>query len=203
MDNDNIRITNVLTRVQKKQVARLYYEAFTKKFHALWIFTKDRSKAAEVLFESLRYNNGLYAVKEERVLGFIGLEKGADYFSPLYYSSFCKVFSPIDALWRYLAYQIYRLFHRPAAKDVLHIDPIVVSEQARSKGIGSSLLSRTFELAKKIGRKQVVLEVVDTNPQAKKLYERHGFRVVKEENTGLLTKRAGFKKVYYMVKDIS
>jgi ribosomal protein S18 acetylase RimI-like enzyme len=53
-----------------------------------------------------------------------------------------------------------------------------------------------------LGKEKMTLEVVDTNPEAKKLYERKGFVVTKIENIAFLTIRAGFRKVIHMRKVI-
>lgn len=202
MDMKNLRITNTLNEKQKREVARLYYQAFPKKFSSLWLFTKNESQAVRVLAKSLRYKSGLYALSEDTVLGFIGLEKGNGFYAPLRYSSFREAFNIFSAGWRYAAYCIYRLFHGDMGSRTIHIDPIVVARHTRGMGIGSGLLKATFEYAKKLGKRKVVLEVVDTNPMARRLYEKHGFRVVKAEHLSLLTRRAGFDKLYHMVKDL-
>lgn len=202
MDANTITITNILTPNQKKQAARLYFKAFPKKFHFLWIFTKDERRGAKVLTRSLKFYNGFYALWGDRVMGFIGLEKGDDYYAPLSFQSLRSAFPRFSALWRFIAYKIYRLVHGETSTDVIHIDPLVVAEQSRGLGIGSALLDKTFEHARKLGKKKVILEVVDTNPLAKKLYERKGFQVVKKEYLGLLTKRAGFQALYHMEKEV-
>lgn len=202
MDINSLTITNSLTPSQKKETARLFFKAFPKKFHTLWVFTKDEKRAVKVLSRSIRFKSGFYALSGDRVLGFIGLEKGTGYYAPISFQSLRSAFSGFSSLWRYLAYFVMRLIHGETDPDVIHIDPLVVSEQARGLGIGSSLLNKTFEYAKFSGKKKVILEVVDTNPLAKKLYERMGFRVVKEENLSLFTKRAGFQIFYHMEKDI-
>jgi ribosomal protein S18 acetylase RimI-like enzyme len=202
MDINSLTITNILTPRQKKETARLFFKAFPKKFNTLWVFPKDEKRAVKVLSRSIRYKSGFYALSGDRVLGFIGLEKGTGYYAPISFQSLRSAFSVFSSLWRYVAYLFFRLLHGETDSDVIHIDPLVVSEQARGLGIGSSLLNKTFKYAKYLGKKKVILEVVDTNPLAKKLYERQGFRVVKEEDLSLFTKRAGFQILYYMEKDI-
>lgn len=200
MPIEKINITNSIHEVQKIEVAKMYYHAFIKKFSSLWLFAKNEAQAVTVLRQSLRYENGLYVLSNNRVLGFVGLEKGDSFFAPLKYSAFLEAFGFLSATWRYVAYGIYRLFHGDIKNDAVHIDPIVVSSDARGMGIGTKLFEAAFELTKRLNRKKVILEVVDTNPKAKKLYERLGFQVVKEENTALLTKNAGFEKVFHMEK---
>lgn len=61
-----------------------------------------------------------------------------------------------------------------------YLDTISVSEKFRGKGIGSKLLEALPMLAEKANRATIGLSVDQQNPQAKKLYERHGFKVVEE-----------------------
>lgn len=61
-----------------------------------------------------------------------------------------------------------------------YLDTISVSEKFRGKGIGSKLLEALPMLAEKANRTIIGLSVDQQNPQAKKLYERHGFEVVEE-----------------------
>ncbi|MNW44917.1 Acetyltransferase (GNAT) family protein [compost metagenome] len=200
MSAENIIITNKIKEEQKHEVAKLYFQAFLKKFIYLWVLTCNEEKATIVLRRSIQYEKGLYAINNNKLVGFVGLEKGDGYFAPLTFSSFSEAFGFIGATWRFTAYGIYRLFHGGMKKDVVHIDPIVVSSEARGLGIGTKLLDAVFEYSKRLNKNRVVLEVVDTNPKAKKLYERMGFQVVNEENISFLTQRAGFKYIINMEK---
>lgn len=192
--------TNSINESQKNEVAKMYYQAFSKKFSSLWIFTKDEKEAINVLVKSIRYENGIYVLEDHKVLGFAGLEKGDGYFAPLNYKSFSDTFNLFGASWRYVAYKIYRIFHGKIKGEVIHIDPIVVSSHVRGKGIGTRILKRIFQMAKELKKNKIVLEVVDTNQEAKKLYKRIGFKVVKEAKFSLLTRNAGFDKVFQMEK---
>lgn len=199
MENLEIKVINQLSEDQKKQVARMYYNAFVPKFTTLWMFSANVEEAEKVLERSIEYNSGFYAIDEnDDVLGFVGVENGEQYFTSLSYRAFRAAYSVFGSLWRSAAYRIYRMFHGGNGRKVLHIDPIVVSEKATGRGIGSKLLDVVLSEAKKIGLPKVILEVVDTNQKAKKLYERLGFRVYKTENLGVLTESAGFSKVYCM-----
>lgn len=59
-----------------------------------------------------------------------------------------------------------------------YLDSISVAEEFRGQGIGSELLQALPKLAEKANRKVIGLSVDEKNPKAKKLYERHGFKVV-------------------------
>lgn len=200
MSTLQVEIVNLLDEAQKREVATLYVQAFSLKLSSLWLFTTSEKEAVTVLCQSLCYDNGLYALLEGRVVGFVGLEKGDGFFAPLHYKTLKQSFGLIGGAWRYAAYRIYRLFHGDIPRHAVHIDPIVVSGEARGLGIGTKLFEAAYTWAERARRRSIVLEVVDTNPQAKKLYERLGFQTFKEQHTGFLTQNAGFTKVFHMEK---
>jgi len=197
-----ITITSTLSRHQQREVAEIYYDSFKIKFSKLWLFTNNKGLAIEVLSQSIDFNNGLYAIKDNEVIGFIGLETVGSIYTNLRFSSLIKAFGLIGGLWRTAGYLIYRAFQGRIGEDEMHIDPIAVSEKARGLGVGTKLLDASLVLAKSLGKKKMTLEVVDTNPEAKKLYERKEFVVTKIEKTGFLTSLAGFTKVFHMRKVI-
>ena len=61
--------------------------------------------------------------------------------------------------------------HRPKA-DELYVDGIAVSPDARGLGIGTRLLHETAAIARTNGKEFVRLDVIDTTPRARALYER-------------------------------
>lgn len=65
-------------------------------------------------------------------------------------------------------------------KNVLHLANFGVSAQKRSAGIGSVLLKHAASHASQHGFKGVSLDVSAQNPRGQALYERTGFKVVRE-----------------------
>lgn len=58
-----------------------------------------------------------------------------------------------------------------------HVEP-----NYRGKGIGSSLIEKVERLAKKDGKKRLVLEAKAKNIRAIKLYKSHGFEIIGKKN---------------------
>lgn len=200
MSTLQVEIVDRLDEEQKREVARLFYQAFTLKFSGIWIFSREEQKVVDVLSRCLRYDNALYAVYEGRVVGFAGLETGDGFFMRLNYRALRQTFGLFGGAWRFAAYGVFRLFHGSTPSNAVHIDPLVVSAEARGLGVGTRLLEAVFVWSKETDRSKVMLEVVDTNPLAKKLYERVGFRTFKVQNTRLFSAQAGFHKVLHMEK---
>ena len=71
---------------------------------------------------------------------------------------------------------------RPPAGE-LRIDGIAVRGDRRGAGIGSLLLREAAGRARAVGIEVIRLEVVDTNPRARSLYEREGYVAVRTEHT--------------------
>lgn len=179
----------------------MVYLAFPDKHKNMWIYNKSEEEALRFLQEGLDFRQAIYSVRDKEILGVIGLNMGgAQKFFRFQLAAFLRVFGPLGGLWRYAKYSAELMFHMPLSKHAVKIDPIVVSEKARGMGIGSRLLESVYQYAEKKRLKAVVLEVVNTNPKAKKLYERQGFMTVKTLKSGWFTKKAGFSELYYMRK---
>lgn len=63
--------------------------------------------------------------------------------------------------------------------DQAELGDIAVAEEWRGHGIGARLLASVFDLARERGVRELYLEVRVSNRGARRLYERHGFRVVR------------------------
>jgi len=61
--------------------------------------------------------------------------------------------------------------------DEIHINNVAVLPALRGRGIGTRLLQRVFEEARRLGARRATLEVRRSNEGARRLYERLGFKV--------------------------
>ena len=61
--------------------------------------------------------------------------------------------------------------------DEVHINNIAVRPELRGRGFGSALLARVLEEGRAAGAPRATLEVRRSNGDARRLYERFGFRV--------------------------
>ncbi len=110
-------------------------------------------------------------------------------------------FGLAGGLWRWLWFRLGQYFVHPAA-DALRVDGIAVSATARGLGVGTQLMAALAAHARAAGLRAVELEVVDTNPDAQRLYERLGFVVLKEARYGRLTAAGGFTGATYMRQEL-
>lgn len=79
--------------------------------------------------------------------------------------------------------------------DQIYIESVTTSEDARGKGVATSLMNFLFD---SLNGKEFVLEVVDTNANAIRLYEKLGFVLFKRKKAGFLDKKGGFNERLYM-----
>lgn len=102
----------------------------------------------------------------------------------------------LGALWRLIP---LAMLERNAPDDTLQMDGICVAKHARGKGVGTVLFNTLFQFARDTGFSKVTLDVINTNPRARALYERLGFEAVGQETTGPLRPLLGFDSATKMV----
>ena len=96
---------------------------------------------------------------------------------------------PAAGLW---AAMVFSLYDRKAQESELLMDGIVVDQEMRGKGIGTKLLEKLKHYARENGFSSIRLDVIDTNPAARRLYERQGFVTKRTERFGYLRWLLGF-----------
>ena len=115
-------------------------------------------------------------------------------------SDLAAVYGWFGALWRGV---ILSLLERDLEDDVLLMDGIAVSEAARGQGIGTKLLNAIFAEAERRDKKRIRLDVIDTNPRARALYERLGFIQTDTEHLGPLRYLFGFSSAARMERAVA
>lgn len=116
------------------------------------------------------------------------------------FSDLAAVYGWFGALPRGL---VVSLLERPCEPGVLLMDGIFVSPEARGLGVGRALLVAVQQAASKDGLQNVRLDVIDTNPRARALYEREGFVAGSVRSLGVLGPVFGFSNATEMTKPIT
>ena len=116
-------------------------------------------------------------------------------------SAFARQYGWLRGLFKVLF--LYFYFAERPSKGELTIESIVVRPAMRGKGFGTRLLEAVFDFALAKGFGSVRLQVVDTNPDARRLYERMGFVATKTRRHPYLRRMMGFSAVTTMVKELS
>lgn len=180
----------------RQQIAWIVKDAFWEKM--AWFFGKvTEEEAGNLLMESITYDKGFYYKDDDRVLGSVLLsDKEVQHLQ--FEGSAQKKMGHFRVVLMNLFFGI-----NTRKKDVLVLQMIAVSQEARGRGIGKRLLSHLYAYATCRGYKAIVLDVIDSNHGAKSLYEREGFKVERYHRTKFLTRDMGFDGVYVMRKRLS
>ncbi len=175
MDNldGQIEIKLGIPEELRQQAAIICYEGFPQ---IKWLFGSQQ-KAVTVFEPSFNTELGLTAQIQGQLVGFVGLKYENRPFFRFDRSHFIRELGLLRGLLAFLVLNNISLA-KPLA-DEMHIAVLVVDASMRGKGIGSLLMQAAFEIAQQNRCTAVVLDVANTNPDARRLYERLGFKAVR------------------------
>jgi ribosomal protein S18 acetylase RimI-like enzyme len=188
----NFVITDKVSDRQMDSAIDVFYYAFKRKIRTL---IKSEKKAKAIYKKAINHDRVLYTLVGDKVVGVIGLHYGGRNFMEFKYNDLRQQFNPFTSFFIWF---FYKIVSPRATDDVLRIDSVAVDKNSRSMGIGTALIKKVFEMAREKKFNEVILEVVDTNPRAKELYERLGFKEKKLVKYYFLAKPAGFSAEYIM-----
>ena len=179
---------------ERDTVAALYWEAFSAKLRVV-LGPTDRA----IAFISQHLDPGFALVArgtDGQVMGIAGFktDKGALIGGDL--KGLARHYGWFSLLWRA---PLLNLVERDLADDVLLMDGICVAQDARGMGLGTALLSAIKAHAAQLGLHAVRLDVIDTNPRARALYEREGFAAIGTEELGPFRFFFGFSTSTQMI----
>jgi ribosomal protein S18 acetylase RimI-like enzyme len=191
------RISLGLPANLRREAAVIYWQAFGAKLGRV---LGPEPKALVFLERALRAEFCMAATSEDgQLLGMAGFKTRRGSFAGGTSQDMRAVYGRIGAAWR-LA--LLWLLERDTEKRRFLLDGICVTTEARGQGVGSALLDAICAEALSRGYSAVRLDVVDTNPRARALYERMGFQAVDTVRIGALRHVFGFAAAVTMVKPI-
>lgn len=170
----------------------LYDEAFGPK---LSVAVRSGEKRIALLEESMVPAFALAALAGDELAGVAGFQTPEGSFTgglvsgSAAYKNLVSQLGYLKASW---AAAIFSLYERKAKPGELLMDGIAVRSDFRGQGIGGRMLDDIAGYARENGYGRVRLDVIDTNPGARKLYERKGFQAVKTDNFPYLRWLLGF-----------
>ncbi|GAA3381724.1 GNAT family N-acetyltransferase [Cryptosporangium minutisporangium] len=173
-------------------VAALYWEAFGRKLGPA-LDPPDAGRA--FIAAHLNPDRGVTAIADGTVVGVAGYQLGG---RALTGGGAADVLSAYGVLRGLRRLAILALFERTPEPGELVMDGIAVDAQHRGNGIGSRLLTEITAIAAENACRRIRLDVIDTNPGARVLYERHGFVAKRTEQTPYLRRLLGFGAVTTM-----
>jgi ribosomal protein S18 acetylase RimI-like enzyme len=141
-----------------------------------WLFG-SKQKAIAVLEHSFDSELGVIAQLQGQLVGFVGLKYENRPFLKFERSHCIRELGLLRGLLAFLI--LNNISPTKPLSDEVYIAVLVVDASMRGKGIGSLLMQAAFDIAQKNQCTAVVLDVANTNPDARRLYERLGFKLVR------------------------
>ncbi|WP_432137892.1 MULTISPECIES: N-acetyltransferase family protein [unclassified Streptomyces] len=184
-------------RGEEERVSALYWEAFGRKLAPA---LDPPAVGRRFIANHLHHDRGIVALDGERVVGVAGYRLSGRALTGGGVTDVLSTYGLFRGLPR-LA--VLTLFERTPADGELVMDGIAVDATHRGRGIGSLLLKEIAAVAADNGCRRVRLDVIDVNPRARALYERHGFAAVRTEKTPYLRRLLGFGAVTTMHREIT
>ncbi|WP_424968731.1 GNAT family N-acetyltransferase [Dinoroseobacter sp. S375] len=179
---------------QRDRAAALYWQAFQGKLHRLM---GPEAKALSFLRQVADPDFAISALGPDgRLLGVAGFKTAEGGFMGGEMADLRAVYGGLGALWRGLGLSV---LERPVTPGILLMDGIMVEASARGQGIGRALLTAIKQTARSQGCRQVRLDVIDTNPRARALYEREGFVAGDTTDLGPFRALFGFRSATTMI----
>lgn len=190
-----VRLHHGVAPQHRAAAAVLYWQAFGAKLHRV---LGPEPLALRYLERVIRADHAICAVgRDGRLVGVAGFRTVSGSFAATGLAEMRAVYGLSGALWRRGVFGL--LSHEVENRRFL-MDGICVAETARGQGIGSALLDAICDEARRRGFDEVRLDVVDTNPRARALYERAGFVAQHDTSIGLLRHVFGFRSATAMVR---
>lgn len=184
---------------REAEAARLYDRAFGAKMRAL---VPDEAKRRAMLADCFVHDLAFAAVMEGEVVGLAGFHEGDRSFTSA--GGAGLLFRHLGVFGGLRALVGFVMFDRSPEAGELLMDGIAVDPRCQGQGVGTRLLRALFAHAAEAGLTSVRLDVVDTNPRARALYDREGFVAGEVSRDGWLTRRLfGFDTATTMRKAIS
>ena len=176
------------------QAAEILYQAFARKLTPL---VGSRERGVAILEMILQPKLIIAALRQDRLVGVAGLHVGGRSFVRARLPAFVDVFGWPGGLLRFA---LFPLIAQRGREDEVLVAALAVHSSMRGKGIGTRLLCAVFDYARANGYSKVALEVVDTNPDARRLYERMGFVATETHHYPYLQHIMGFSASTRMSK---
>lgn len=198
MSQSPLIIQTGLRRCHFAKAAKIYDEAFGAKFAIAIPNTDDRLHMLESCFMG---EYAFVAVESGELLGLAGYNTTEGALTGG--GSLKSLISQLGFFAALRAALVFTVFERTPKAHELVMDGIAVSAKNRGMGIGGQLLDSIINYAADKGYKKLRLDVIDTNPLAKKLYAKKGFKPVHTQYFPYLKRVLGFSASTTMVLTLS
>ncbi|MCT2544069.1 GNAT family N-acetyltransferase [Streptomyces atratus] len=180
----------------ERRAAELYWDAFGRKIGPA---LNPPGKAVPFIAAHLNADRAVCALLDGQLVGLAGYQHGGRALTGGSACAVLRAYGHLRGLHRLL---LLALFERHPAPGQLVMDGIAVDPDMRGRGVGSLLIEEVAAIAAEQDCREIRLDVIDTNPRARALYERLGFTAVRTEHTPYLRGLLGFGAVTTMHRPV-
>lgn len=181
----------------QQQAALGYWRAFSRK---LRYPLGPEARAVTFITDVLDPSHAISAVSSKgEFLGMAGFKSPDGALVGGDFSDLARVYGWVGAAWRGA---LIHVLERDCLDATLLMDGIFVEPAARGCGVGTALLQAVEAQAAAMNLQRIRLDVIDTNPRARALYEREGFAPGPVLSLGPLRSVFGFSTATQMTKPV-
>jgi len=173
--NMQVNYQEYLPNKFRASAARLYFEALKEKLEPI---LGGNGRTHGVLAKNIANDRCITAFCGDKLVGMMGIQTGKRGFVNPSLRTMVRIYGVIGGIIRMGGLAV---LHHPVGPDEVYVDGVAVASEMRGRGIGTHLFELLEQAVLKKEIKKISLEVIDTNPRAKALYQRLGFEVVKTQ----------------------
>ena len=190
---DTIVVQRGFPRELLPAAAELYDAAFGEKLSRAM---PDPVARRSVLRDVLDPSHALVALRGGELVGIAGFKTAAGSLAGGF--TLGRLRARLGVVGALRAAMVLVLFERRPVPGQLLMDGIGVAPALRGAGIGTMLLRGLVDYARSAGYRSIRRDVIDTNPAARRLYERMGFVAVGTQRFAYLGWLLGFEAATQM-----
>ena len=190
-----VEIHDGIKRDQIVDALRISYDAFALKFR---IGFRNADDYVRLFHDQVNAQNCITATVDGELSGILTINTRGREFYKFSIVKLLARFNPIRASRILFNLAIMALEGRPSV-DVFMVETLVVDPRFRGMGIGTKLLEHAETVAANWDKRKMVLDVIDENDGARRLYERRGYKVTKSQR-GFPLQLVGTRALHTMEK---
>lgn len=180
----------------RAEAAALYWQAFGGKLGR--VLGPERLALA-YLERVMRADHCICAFGAQGLIGLVGFKTDTGSFAGGSSDDMRKVYGLTGGAWRS---GVMQALGGDTGTGRFLVDGLCVQQEARGRGVGSALLAAVCDEGRSRGYGAIRLDVVDTNPRARALYERRGFVLEQVTGIGPLRVVFGYRATHGMVRHL-
>jgi ribosomal protein S18 acetylase RimI-like enzyme len=183
----------------RTQISNIFVDGFYNE--GLHYFSKDKGKLARALAHMFLLDRFYVAEENGEILAIVGVTHKKPPPIQLNKKALVKELGFLRgrvAYWGLNRFTYNHAYPFEMSEDAASIEYVATAVAHRGKGVAFALLNHVMEL---LAYKEYILEVIDTNPTAIRLYEKLGFAEFTRQPSPM-PKKTGFNFYIYMKKVI-